>query len=60
MPTQSSNLPKDKNLVFGSGMFYRKDNEIKNKKIVYVFIDASNIWEVQKAKGKLFDYEKLK
>ncbi len=30
------------------------------KQIVYVFIDASNLWEAQKAKGKLFDYEKLK
>ena len=29
-------------------------------KIVYVFIDASNLWQAQKAKGKLFDYEKLK
>jgi len=27
---------------------------------VYVFIDASNLWQAQKAKGKLFDYEKLK
>lgn len=27
---------------------------------VYVFIDASNIWQAQKAKGKFFDYEKLK
>lgn len=27
---------------------------------VYAFIDASNLWEAQKAKGKLFDYEKLK
>jgi len=25
-----------------------------------VFIDASNLWEAQKAKGKFFDYEKLK
>jgi uncharacterized LabA/DUF88 family protein len=29
-------------------------------KIVYVFIDASNLWQAQKAKGKMFDYEKLK
>ena len=29
-------------------------------KIVYVFIDASNLWEAQKAKGKFFDYGKLK
>lgn len=27
---------------------------------VYVFIDASNLWQVQKAKGKFFDYEKLR
>lgn len=28
--------------------------------LIYVFIDASNLWEAQKAKGKLFDYEKLR
>lgn len=27
---------------------------------VYVFIDASNIWEAQKTKAKVFDYVKLK
>ena len=27
---------------------------------MYVFIDASNLWEVQKAKGRMFDYGKLK
>lgn len=27
---------------------------------VFVFIDASNLWQAQKAKGKMFDYEKLK
>ena len=26
---------------------------------VYVFIDASNIWQAQKSKGKIFDYSKL-
>ena len=31
---------------------------MKNR--VYVFIDASNMWEVQKAKKRLFDYEKVK
>lgn len=35
------------------------NQDIKNK-VVYVFIDASNLWQAQKAKGKLFDYEKLK
>ncbi len=28
--------------------------------IAYVFIDASNLWQAQKAKGKFFDYEKLR
>lgn len=27
---------------------------------IYVFIDASNLWQAQKIKGKMFDYEKLK
>jgi uncharacterized LabA/DUF88 family protein len=26
---------------------------------IFMFIDASNLWEAQKAKGKFFDYEKL-
>lgn len=34
-------------------------NENK-KNIVYVFIDASNLWEIQKAKAKFFDYNKLR
>ena len=46
-----------KNLVFGNNML---NQETKNENVVYVFIDASNIWEAQKIKGKLFDYEKLK
>ena len=29
-------------------------------RVVYVFIDAANLWQAQKAKGKFFDYEKLK
>lgn len=28
--------------------------------VVYVFVDAANLWQAQKAKGKMFDYEKLK
>jgi len=27
---------------------------------IYIFIDSSNLWEAQKAKGKMLDYEKLK
>ncbi len=41
-------------------MFNRKINKTKTENTVYVFIDASNIWESQKIKGRLFDYEKLK
>lgn len=29
-------------------------------KVVYAFIDASNLWAAQKVKGQLFDFEKLK
>jgi uncharacterized LabA/DUF88 family protein len=28
-------------------------------RVVYVFIDASNLWQAQKAKGRFFDYSKL-
>lgn len=31
-----------------------------NQNSVSVFIDASNLWQAQKAKGKMFNYEKLK
>jgi uncharacterized LabA/DUF88 family protein len=27
---------------------------------IYVFIDASNLWQAQKARGRFFDYEKLR
>ncbi|TSD03357.1 MAG: hypothetical protein Athens071416_38 [Parcubacteria group bacterium Athens0714_16] len=37
----------------------KDENENKNK-TAFVFIDASNLWEAQKAKGKFFNYEKLK
>jgi len=36
-----------------------KNSTIPNNS-VYVFIDVSNLWEAQKAKGKFFDYAKLK
>jgi len=29
------------------------------KNVVYVFIDASNLWQAQKAKGKFLNYEKI-
>lgn len=37
-----------------------KQNEAVKINMVYVFIDASNLWQAQKAKGKMFDYQKLK
>ncbi len=36
------------------------NQEAKNENLIYVFIDASNLWEAQKAKGRFFDYEKLR
>jgi len=36
------------------------NQEIKKEAVVYVFIDASNLWQAQKSKGKFFDYEKLR
>ncbi len=35
-------------------------NSNYSTKNIYVFIDASNIWQAQKSKGMVFDYEKLK
>lgn len=37
-------------------MFQKSQSE----NVIYIFIDASNLWEAQKAKGKFFDYEKLR
>jgi len=39
---------------------FSSDSQSQTTNTVYVFIDASNLWEAQKAKGRLFDYEKLK
>ncbi len=36
--------------------FNRKIKE--NNNVIYVFIDASNLWQAQKAKGRFLDYEK--
>ncbi len=41
-------------------MLNQKIKEVKNGDAIYVFIDASNLWEAQKAKGRFFDYEKLR
>jgi len=32
----------------------------KKKHIIYVFIDASNLWQAQKAKGRFLDYQKVR
>lgn len=37
------------------------ENKVSSKvNVVCVFIDASNLWQAQKAKGRMFDYQKLK
>jgi len=41
-----------------SGDLQKNDESTLNT--IYVFIDASNLWEAQKAKGRFFDYEKLR
>ena len=40
-------------------LYIDRYTESMNKHRVYVFIDASNVWNAQKAKGKLFDYQNL-
>jgi uncharacterized LabA/DUF88 family protein len=42
-----------------NNMLNQNKNKEKNN-VVYVFIDASNVWQAQKAKGKLFNCEKLR
>ncbi|MDP3244774.1 MAG: NYN domain-containing protein [bacterium] len=41
-------------------MLNQNINKIEKKNIIHVFIDASNLWEAQKAKGRFFDYGKLR
>ncbi|OGZ33071.1 MAG: hypothetical protein A3I88_02835 [Candidatus Portnoybacteria bacterium RIFCSPLOWO2_12_FULL_39_9] len=41
-------------------MFNQKDKEIKNGSVVYVFIDASNVWNAVKSVKKFIEYKKLK
>ena len=39
---------------------FSRGSQNQTTNTVYVFIDASNLWEAQKAKGRFFDYEKLR
>src|SRR3989339_1961013 len=32
---------------------------IVEQNVIYVFIDAANLWQAQKAKGRFLDYEKI-
>ena len=38
----------------------KRQKNTAGQRIVYVFIDASNLWEAQKVKGQFFDFAKLK
>jgi len=42
------------------GNDFNQNKKVITRNIIYVFIDASNLWEAQKAKRKFFDYEKLR
>lgn len=37
-----------------------KEGSPKSHQTVYAFIDASNLWQAQKVKGRFFDLAKLK
>ena len=37
-----------------------KEKEIENQKVIYVFIDASNVWNAVKSVKKFIEYKKLK
>jgi len=39
---------------------FNQNKRAERENVIYVFIDASNLWEAQKAKGRFFDYEKLR
>ncbi len=39
-------------------MFNQKNKEVENENVIYVFIDASNLWEALKAKGRFLNFEK--
>ncbi|MCX6764015.1 MAG: NYN domain-containing protein [Candidatus Moranbacteria bacterium] len=41
-------------------MFNQNKNQAESLNAIYVFIDASNLWQAQKVKGKMFDFEKLR
>ena len=38
--------------------YFKKLSIDYSNNVVYVFVDASNLWEAQKAKGKFLDWEK--
>jgi uncharacterized LabA/DUF88 family protein len=40
-------------------MFSKENKEIENQKVVYVFIDASNVWNAVKSVKKFVEYKKL-
>lgn len=37
---------------------FSRDKQNQTTNTIYVFIDASNLWQAQKAKGRFLDYEK--
>jgi len=41
-------------------MFNQETNRINNENVIYVFIDASNVWNAVKSVKKFIEYKKLK
>lgn len=41
-------------------MFNQENKEIENQNVIYVFIDASNVWNVVKSQRKFIEYSCLK
>lgn len=40
-------------------MIFKLGKKPDNQNVIYIFIDSSNLWEAQKAKGKFLDYQKI-
>ncbi len=47
------------NRTLGHSEFLSPMHKTSTPKTVYIFIDAANLWEVQKSKRRLLDYQKL-
>jgi len=49
-----------KKLILCKGMINQKTEETKKKNVIYIFIDASNVWNAIKSVKKFIEYKTLK